>query len=55
MNSFIKKAQSTFEADFTVGWLKVLIIAVALVFILLAMTIDNPYILAFILAYIVLP
>lgn len=55
MNSVIQKYQSQFARDMPVTTLKTLIIGAALFVILLALMIDNPWILAGILAYEVLP
>ncbi len=38
-----------------ISTLKIMVIGVAIVFILIALFIDNPYVLAFLLAYEVLP
>ena len=54
MNSAIKNLQARFE-EYGDDTLTYLIIGVAIIFIILALTIHNPYIKAFILAYIVLP
>lgn len=55
MNSFIKKLQAQFARDMTSGMLKTAIILVALVLIVLALTVENKWLLAGILAYEVLP
>ena len=55
MNRLIKSLQAQFAQDQTETSLRVAIIAVALVFILLALVVKNKWILAGILAYIILP
>lgn len=55
MNEWIKQAREAFAQDFTEATLKAMIIGVAVLFIVLALSIDNKWILAGLLAYIVLP
>lgn len=53
--NFIQNAQAAFNQDFTQASLKLMIILVALLFMVLALTVQNKWLLAGILAYIVLP
>lgn len=55
MNSFIKQVQAEFEKDFTLAGLKVAIVLWALIVAIAALSIDNKWILAGMLAYEVLP
>ena len=55
MNGFIKRLQAAFYQDMTTASLKAAIVVWALFVIVLALLIDNPWVLAGILAYEVLP
>jgi hypothetical protein len=55
MSNFTQKLRTELDKDFTVAGLKMLIVGVCLFFILLALLIDNPWVLAGIAAYIILP
>jgi hypothetical protein len=55
MNKIIQRVQAEFAQDFTKAGLKTLIILWALFIIALALLIDEPWVLAGILAYEVLP
>ena len=55
MNELIRKVQAEFAKDFTKAGLKTLIVLWALFIVILAIVVDNPWILAGILAYEILP
>ena len=55
MNELIRKLQAQFAADWTEAGLRVAIVAVALFFIVLALVVKNKWVLAGLLAYMVLP
>lgn len=55
MNDFIKRFQQEAHNDLSLTALRVLIIVVALAFIALALAVQNKWVLAGALAYIVLP
>ena len=55
MNELIRRVQAEFARDFTLTTLRVAIILVACVFIGIALLVENKWILAGALAYLVLP
>jgi hypothetical protein len=55
MNTFIKQAQNAFATDLTTMMLRITIITWAIVVVLLALFVDNKWLLAGILAWEILP
>jgi uncharacterized membrane protein len=55
MHKFAQDIRAYFESNYTVAGLKMLLIVWAVLIIVLALLVDNPWILAGILAYEVLP
>lgn len=55
MNAFIQATQAKFNEDFSLGMLRITIIVLAIVLIIAALTVESKWILAGILAWILIP
>lgn len=55
MNAFIKATQQKFNQDFSLGMLRIAIIVMALVLVIAALTVESKWILAGVLAWVLIP